>query len=89
MILKELMSDSASPPRKSSAWESIPFETVASLAVLMPSKPPKVTLEVTLDDSENSDDEKDNEIKWGRRDLNPEPTDYEFYLVSLCVSDAH
>ena len=40
-------------------------------------KTSKVTLEVTLDKKGVPDDSETPEKQWGRRDLNPEPTDYE------------
>ena len=42
-----------------------------------PQKTAKVTLEMTLDEKGVPDDSETPEIQWGRRDLNPEPTDYE------------
>ena len=56
-------------------------ETAAMLAGLASTaeqrKPSKVTLEVTLDEKGVPDDSETPEKQWGRRDLNPEPTDYE------------
>ncbi len=52
-------------------------ETAALLAGLEPQKSPEVVVEVVANEKGVPDHSETPENQWGRRDLNPEPTDYE------------
>ena len=73
MVLKELMRHSSVTTTEKFYVGINADETAALLAGLEPKKPS----EVTLDKKGVPDHSETPENKWGRRDLNPEPTDYE------------
>ena len=81
MVLKELMRHSSVTTTEKFYVGINADETAAMLAGLASTteqrKTSKVTLEVTLDEKGVPDDSETPEKQWGRRDLNPEPTDYE------------
>ena len=77
MVLKELMRHSSVTTTEKFYVGINADDTAALLAGIMPPKPPEVTLEVILHENGAPDDSETNEKQWGRRDLNPEPTDYE------------
>ena len=77
MVLKELMRHASVTTTEKFYMGIKADETAGLLAGLAPKKTPAVVVEVVVNENGVPDDSKTNEKQWGRRDLNPEPTDYE------------
>ncbi len=77
MVLKELMRHSSVTTTEKFYVGINADETAALLAGLEPQESPEVVAEVVVDEKGVPDHSETHENQWGRRDLNPEPTDYE------------
>ncbi len=81
MVLKELMRHESVTTTEQFYGGVDSDQTSALLAafadIASDRKTPEVVVEVVVDEKGVPDDSETPEKQWGRRDLNPEPTDYE------------